>query len=57
MKKTDTIRVMYYTVQYVVEYRDLHKKKWLKVPKCESFDRSDFYDFYTIKSLSVDGNY
>ncbi len=23
----------------------------LKVPKCEIFDRSDFRDFYTIKSL------
>ncbi len=23
----------------------------LKVPKCEIFDRLDFYDFYTIKSL------
>ncbi len=25
----------------------------LKVPKCEIFDRSDFPDFYTIKSLRV----
>ncbi len=25
----------------------------LKVPKCEIFDRSDFPDFYTIKSLHV----
>ncbi len=24
---------------------------WLKVPKCEIFDRSDFDDFYTITSL------
>ncbi len=24
---------------------------YLKVPKCEIFDRSDFQDFYTIKSL------
>ncbi len=23
----------------------------LKVPKCEIFDRSDFHDFYTIKTL------
>jgi hypothetical protein len=23
----------------------------LKVPKCQIFDRSDFHDFYTIKSL------
>ncbi len=23
----------------------------LKVPKCEIFDRSDFHDFYPIKSL------
>jgi hypothetical protein len=23
----------------------------LKVPKCENFDRSDFHDLYTIKSL------
>jgi hypothetical protein len=23
----------------------------LKVPKCEIFDRSDFNDFYTIKSI------
>ncbi len=26
----------------------------LKVPKCEIFDRSDFPDFYTIKSSWVD---
>ncbi len=25
----------------------------LKVPKCEIFDRSDFHDFYTIKSSWV----
>jgi len=25
--------------------------QYLKVPKCEIFDRSDFHDFYTIKSL------
>ncbi len=24
---------------------------YLKVPKCEIFDRSDFHDFYAIKSL------
>jgi hypothetical protein len=24
---------------------------FLKVPKCEIFNRSDFHDFYTIKSL------
>jgi hypothetical protein len=27
--------------------------KTLKVPKCEIFDRSDFPDFYTIKSSWV----
>ncbi len=27
--------------------------KFLKVPKREIFDRSDFLDFYTIKSLHV----
>jgi hypothetical protein len=26
---------------------------FLKVPKCETFDRSDFPDFYTIKSSWV----
>ncbi len=26
---------------------------FLKMPKCEIFDRSDFPDFYTIKSLRV----
>jgi hypothetical protein len=26
----------------------------LKVPKCEIFDRLDFHDFYTIKSLQED---
>jgi hypothetical protein len=31
----------------------LEKKLHLKVPKCEIFDRSDFPDFYTIKSLRV----
>ena len=25
----------------------------LKVPECEIFDRSDFPDFYTIKSLRM----
>jgi hypothetical protein len=29
------------------------KKSLLKVPKREIFDRSDFPDFYTIKSLRV----
>jgi hypothetical protein len=44
--------------------RSLHLEKWesgakpplnssLKVPKREIFDRSDFPDFYTIKSLCV----
>jgi hypothetical protein len=28
----------------------VHKDERLKVPKCEIFDRSDFPDFYTIKS-------
>ncbi len=27
------------------------KNRYLKVPKCEIFDRSDFHDFYTIKFL------
>jgi hypothetical protein len=54
MRKTETIRVMYYNVGCTVDAIYI-KKNWLKVPKCESFDRSDFYDFYTIKSLSVDG--
>jgi hypothetical protein len=26
----------------------------LKVPKCEIFDRSDFYEFYTLKSQEGD---
>jgi hypothetical protein len=30
-----------------------HKVAGLKVPKREIFDRSDFPDFYTIKSLRV----
>ncbi len=30
---------------------DFPPSKSLKVPKCEIFDRSDFHDFYTIKSL------
>jgi hypothetical protein len=29
------------------------EKQKIKVPKCEIFDRSDFLDFYTIKSLRV----
>jgi hypothetical protein len=32
---------------------DYSKKRGLKVPKREIFDRSDFPDFYTIKSLRV----
>jgi hypothetical protein len=33
--------------------RPIRQEDWLalKVPKCEIFDRSDFNDFYTIKSL------
>ncbi len=27
------------------------QRTFLKVPKCEIFDRSDFHDFYPIKSL------
>jgi hypothetical protein len=33
--------------------RGLNGLSALKVPKREIFDRSDFPDFYTIKSLSV----
>ncbi len=33
------------------EVGEKDKKGRLKVPKCEIFDRSDFDDFYTIKSL------
>ncbi len=29
----------------------------LKMPKCEIFDRSDFHDFYTIKSLLGVGDF
>jgi hypothetical protein len=29
----------------------MYANKNLKVPKCESLDRSDFHDFYPIKSL------
>ena len=32
---------------------DKRKESPLKVPKREIFDRSDFPDFYTIKSLRV----
>jgi hypothetical protein len=28
-------------------------KHLLKVPECEILDRSDFYDFYTIKPFRV----
>ncbi len=31
----------------------IHKNMFLKVPKREIFDGSDFPDFYTIKSLRV----
>ncbi len=34
-----------------INFRDL--TPYLKVPKCEIFDRSDFPDFYTIKSSWV----
>ncbi len=27
---------------------------YLKVPKCDIFDRSDFHDFYSLKSLRED---
>jgi hypothetical protein len=29
----------------------MSKREKFKVPKCKIFDRSDFDDFYTIKSL------
>ncbi len=32
-------------------YTSTPKIVYLKVPKCEIFDRSDFHDFYPIKSL------
>jgi hypothetical protein len=32
---------------------DIQRYSFLKVPKREIFDRSDFPDFYTIKSLCV----
>ncbi len=35
------------------ETADPLEKKWLKVPKREIFDRSDFPDFYTIKPPRV----
>jgi hypothetical protein len=34
-------------------HQHIYRKYWLKVPKREIFDRSDFPDFYTIKSLRV----
>jgi hypothetical protein len=33
----------------IVQIYCMYKGKCLKVPKCKSFDRSDFPDFYTIK--------
>jgi hypothetical protein len=33
--------------------KPLKQQHILKVPKCEIFDRSDFPDFYTIKSSWV----
>ncbi len=35
----------------IAKYLEKCKGLKLKVPKCEIFDRSDFDDFYTIKSL------
>jgi hypothetical protein len=39
----------FFEVQRVLVLR--FGKRDLKVPKCEIFDRSDFHDFYPIKSL------
>jgi hypothetical protein len=36
-----------------IAIRTAHHRLILKVPKCEIFDRSDFPDFYTIKSSWV----
>ena len=46
-----------FNIQYSVD--NCSKKSWdfagwLKVPKCEIFDRSDFYYFYTIKPFWID---
>ncbi len=38
---------------YITNQPVVCKQAWLKVPKREIFDRSDFPDFYTIKSLHV----
>jgi len=42
------------TVDYIyVNPRFLTKSLDLKVPKCENFHRTDFFDFFTIKPLRV----
>jgi hypothetical protein len=38
---------------HVVQHWEVPPKQRLKLPMCEIFDRSDFRDFYTIKSLWV----
>jgi len=40
----------HYSEGYTTAARNARTLGQLKVPKCEIFDRSDFPDFYTIKS-------
>ncbi len=49
-KKKDYDRVNYNGSKTVI----FSNLEGLKAPECEIFDRSDFTDFYTIKSLKVD---
>jgi hypothetical protein len=44
---------MFTKIVFKYTYCNLYKFRHLKVPKCEIFDRSDFPDFYTVKSPRV----
>ncbi len=47
------LRSSYMTVQFANGSRIYPFPNPLKVPKCENFHRTDFFDFFTIKPLWV----
>jgi hypothetical protein len=46
------VKLLQGSIRAIKDTAKILKRGWrLKVPKCEIFDRSDFHDFYHIKSL------
>ncbi len=52
-KKENQIFFIYKEIQSGAVAKSYMRKGFLKVPKCEIFDRSDFHDFYSIKPFWI----